>query len=118
MAKPGKMKKRCEKYKAEGRREKNKILKQERAKKREEKFRKRREEGKTYVYKPNPYKKGTKEYYQERKKRLEKNKETKTPYQKWTSIFRKLQNELAVREKEEKKRIKEEIMKKDSDYIE
>ena len=71
MAKIGKMRKKCEKYKAEGRREKNKILKQERAKKRMEKFKKRREEGKTYVYKPNPYKKGISEYYAERKKRSE-----------------------------------------------
>ena len=44
---------------------------------REEKMNKRREAGKTYTYKPNPFKKGTWEYHMEARKRAEKNKKVK-----------------------------------------
>lgn len=49
-ARAGKHKARYDRYKNQGRLEKNKALKQERAAKRENRFAKRREEGKAYVY--------------------------------------------------------------------
>lgn len=66
--------------------------------KRAEKFAKRREEGKTYVYKSNPYEAGTKEYYQEEKKRACKNVDRKTPVARWTSIMARLDNQLRAAE--------------------
>lgn len=104
MARPGNQnhKKRYERYKNQGRKQENKILKQERAKKREARFAKRREEGKTYVYSPNPYEKGTHKYENEAANRREKNESKKTELQIVTSILRKLQNELDKIAKDEK----------------
>ena len=93
MARPGKNKKRCEKYKMSGAREKNKILKQERAKRVAEKFKKRREEGRTYKYEPNPYKPGTLDYEREASYRAGKNGKN-LPLARDTSIMRKLQNKI------------------------
>lgn len=75
---------------------------------REEKMNKRREAGKTYKYKPNPFPKGSDEYREEQWNRTHKNVSHKTPFAKWTSIMRKMENELeaqkrAAKEKKEKK---------------
>lgn len=61
---------------------------------REEKMNKRREAGKTYSYKKNPYKEGTKEYVTECMERAEKTKSKKLPFVKTRSIFAKLDNQL------------------------
>lgn len=94
MAKPGNQnhKKRYERYKNSGRREENKLKKQQRAEKLKAKFAARKEEGKTYEYKPNPYKKDSAEYRHEELIRSRKNEAYghKTECQKWTSIFAKL----------------------------
>ena len=102
MAKPGKNKKQCEKYRNSGHKEINAQLKKERAEKRAAKFAKRREDGKAYEYKPNPYKKGTKEYARERRERAAKNKPKKTEFERMKSIFTKLDNEISKQKKEEK----------------
>lgn len=61
---------------------------------REEKMNKRREKGLTYKYKPNPFKKGTEEYLNEEWERKHKNVSKKLPFARWTSIMRKLENQL------------------------
>ena len=58
---------------------------------REEKMNKRREAGKTYKYKPNPFPKGSDEYYDEQWNRSHKNVSHKTPFARWTSIMAKLE---------------------------
>ena len=83
---------------------------------REEKMNKRRETGKTYTYKPNPFKKGTWEYRMEARKRAEKNVSHKTPFARWTSIMAKMENQLeaerkAAKEKKEAKKSKTNISK-------
>ena len=75
---------------------------------REEKMNKRREAGKTYKYKPNPFPKGSDEYYDEQWNRSHKNVSHKTPFARWTSIMAKLGNRLeterkAAKEKKENK---------------
>ena len=75
---------------------------------REEKMNKRREAGKTYKYKPNPFPKGSDEYYDEQWDRSHKNVSHKTPFARWTSIMAKLENQLdeerkAAKEKKENK---------------
>jgi len=60
---------------------------------REEKLNKRREAGKTYKYKPNPYEKGTGEYFREKNFRARKT-TNRLPFAKWTSIMAKLENQL------------------------
>ena len=99
MARPGNNKKSCEKYSREGRLEKNKKLRQERDEKRKAKFAKRREEGKAYEYKPNPYKEGTNEYNRETLQRFDKTQNKKTEFQRWRSIFAKLDNEIELEKK-------------------
>ena len=76
---------------------------------REEKMNKRREAGKTYKYKPNPFPKGSDEYYDEQWYRSHKNVSHKTPFARWTSIMAKLENQLeaerkAAKEKKESKK--------------
>ena len=102
MAKIGKNKKACEKYRQSGRKALNKIAKQERAKKREEHFAKRREEGKAYTYKPISFEEGTREYWKERHKRAAKNVDHRTEYQRIKSLTAKLDNEIKAREAERK----------------
>lgn len=102
MAKIGKNKKACEKYKQSGRKAFNKIAKQERAKKREERFAKRREEGKAYTYEPNFFKEGTREYWKEKYKREAKNVDHRTEYQRIKSLTSKLNNEIRAKEAERK----------------
>lgn len=86
----GNKKKKCEKYKMQGRLEKNKELKQKRNEKRIEKFRRRREEGKAYVYDKD-----------KSPKELPGN-GGKTEYQEWVSIMAKLQREIDKKTKAKK----------------
>lgn len=104
-------KKRCEHYRTSGNLQTNKLLKQERNKKRIAKFVARREEGKAYEYKFNPHTKGSGAYYEEVSKRAAKNEDVRLPLQKITSIMRKLDNQLA-KEKYERKARKEQKGKK------
>lgn len=104
MSRPGNQnkKKRFEKYKSSGRREANKIVKQQRDEKRRARFAKRKEEGKAYEYEPIPYEKGSKDYNREARIRTQKNQSHKTEYQTVTSILQRIQNELDCQAKEEK----------------
>lgn len=99
MAKPGKMKKKCEKYRNQGRRETNKELRAKRHEKHMKKFADRREAGKTYEYKPNPYKEGTAEYNREVLERADKTRSKRTQFDMMKSIMRKLQNEINAQKK-------------------
>lgn len=76
---------------------------------REEKMVKRRETGKSYSYKKNPYKKGTKEYAKEKAIRKEKNLSKKMECVHIRSIMSKLNYQL---EKESQKRAKKKTEKK------
>lgn len=67
--------------------------------KRQAKFAAKREAGKAYVYKANPYKPYTKKWWIEKNKRAEKAKSSRISYAIITSIFAKLDNEIA-KEKE------------------
>lgn len=69
-------------------------VKANRPDKRAEKFAKRRAEGKTYVYKPNPFAKGSDEWREEEYERAHKNDSKKPELQKWTSTMAKLNNQL------------------------
>lgn len=80
MARKGGNKKRYEKYRTSGHLQINKERKQQKAKKREEYFAKKREEGRAYKY--------------EKKENPTKNVDHRTPLAKYTSMMRKLQNEL------------------------
>lgn len=99
-------KERCNRYKQEGRRAKNKIKKQEKHEKRMQKFAKRREEGKNYTYQKNPYEKGSEEYIREQNARSHKNISHKTDIELWDSIMRKVQN-IVDKEESLKKKEKE-----------
>lgn len=70
---------------------------------REEKMNKRREAGKIYTYKANPFKKGSRQWHEERIKRANKNVSHKLPIAQWTSLMAKLDNQLA----EEREKAKE-----------
>lgn len=103
MAKPNKAHHdRCVKYKNRGQREINKKVKQERDAKRRAKFAARREAGKCYKYEPlpkEPENKNSRSWYEwygmKRERELKADPyRTKTEYQKWTSIMRKVQNEI------------------------
>lgn len=104
MARPGKHKAKYDKWKNSGHLQRNKQLKKERDEKRRLHFQIRREEGKTYQYKPNPYKKDTSEYLVEAFERAAKNKQNKTETQRITSVMRKLDNELENAIKENKRK--------------
>lgn len=107
----GRNKKWCEHYKSTGQRERNKAIKQERAERRMEYFAKRREEGKSYEYTPNPYdkdvKKQKRKYWQERRRRSEKNVDHKDSVSRWRSIMRKVQNEVDAEEERRKRELEE-----------
>ena len=105
MAKPGNKnnKARCEKYKAQGRREINKKKKAIKHQKLMEKFAKRKAEGKTYTYTPNPYKKDSKEYIKEQNSRARKNTSHKSDIAQFESVMRKLENELLKQKELSKK---------------
>ena len=74
---------------------------------REEKMNKRREAWKTYKYKPNPFPKGSDEYYDEQWNRSHKNVSHKTSFARWTSIMAKLENQLEAERKAAKTKKKE-----------
>lgn len=109
----GRNKKWCEHYKSSGRREKNKALKQARAERLIARFAKRREDGKAYEYKPNPYDKDSKnrkekkKYWNEYRRRAEKNVDHKNPVSRWKSIMRKVQNEVDAEEERKKRELEE-----------
>lgn len=110
MSKPNKNRKKYyETYKQENRILKNKEKKREKHEKRMAKFAKRRGEGKTYSYKPNPFKKDSEEYILEENNRRRKNIRA-IDIGKWDSVMRKLQNrrdkelELAKARKESKRK--------------
>lgn len=84
MPKPGKSKKACEKYKQQGRKERNKETKQLKHEKLMEKYKAKRESGNGYEY--------------HKKDKPSQNVDRRLPYQKWTSILRLLDN----KEKKEK----------------
>lgn len=113
MAKKGKMKKACEKYRMSGHKQENKKLRRERHKKRLEKFAKRKECGKTYEYKKNPYKRGTDEYVIEKESRKEKhiNSGTKTEVQRFVSTMKMLDN--WIKKEDEKLKDRKEKIKND-----
>lgn len=98
----------AKKAKATGKMSSGNKAAQNRAKeeRRQAKFAKKREEGRTYEYKPIPYAKGTVEYAHEKLARAEKTVSKKTPVARFTSIMRKLDNQLA-KEKMERKNNKE-----------
>lgn len=110
MAKNGKNKKRCEKYKQQGRRERNKAIRQQKAREREEKFRQRREAGKAYEYKPIPYnpestdKNERRAFFAEQARRAAKNVDRRLPLQRETSIFDKLDREISKQKAADKLR--------------
>ena len=101
-------KKRYDAYKNSGKRLINKAEKQKKHEKRMEKFSKRREDGKSYEYKPNPYKEGTEEYIIEQNKRIAKTKKLhKLPLSQFDSVMAKLDNYLNKLKMEEKLKDKE-----------
>lgn len=104
MSKIGRNKKVCENYRLSGRREDNKRIKQKRHEERMEKFSERRELGLTYEYKSNPFPKGSREFSREKERRANKNVSRKTPIQTFTSIMRKLDNELAAKSSKQKEK--------------
>lgn len=63
--------------------------------KRQAKFAAKRESGNAYEYKANPYKKGTRDWHIEAAARAEKAQSSRLPLARLTSIFAKLDNQLA-----------------------
>lgn len=70
---------------------------------REQKMERRKTMGKTYVYKPNPYDKSSREFRVEAEKRSRKNKSHRSPVVQITSIMSKLDNEVTDKQKSDKK---------------
>lgn len=96
-------KEKCQAYKNAGRKAINKELKAKRHEKRMAKFAKRREDGKTYEYKPNPFKEGTKKWREENQRRAEKNVDRRIPIQINDSVNSKLKTYLAQQKEMEKR---------------
>lgn len=107
MAKPGTNKERCKRYSTSGHREANKERRQKNAEKRIEKFAKRREDGKAYVYEPNPYdpERQKRQYAEEANARAAKNGDRRDCVSRWRSVMQKLNNEIAAEELAAKKAI-------------
>ncbi len=105
MSKPGnsKHKVRYQTYKSQGRRERNKALKQERAQRRIEKFKARKASGATYEYKSIEAPKESREFRIEKELRARKIKKARLDYAHTTSCFRKLRNYLEDEKKRQKK---------------
>ena len=117
MARKGGNKKRCERYKSLGRLLINKKAKQEKHKKRMEKFAKKHEDGTAYEYVPNPYEKGTPEYWRERNRRAEKDHgSTQLPLSRLTSFYAKLNNFLKAQADAEKRAAKEKELRGRTSY--
>lgn len=116
MSKIGRNKKRCEHYRTSGNLQTNKLLKQERNKKRIAKFTARREAGKSYEYKSNPFEKGSDKYIIEARRRSAKNVDRRLPLQKFTSIMRKLSDQIQ-KDMSERKVLKENKKMKEMETI-
>lgn len=82
------------------------VINKAKEERRQIKFADKREEGRTYKYKPIPYAKGTIEYQREKMERAAKIVSKKTPVAIFTSIMKKLENQLE-KEKTERKSRKE-----------
>lgn len=77
--------------------------KRRQAAKREERFKQRRENGLCYVYTPNPFPEGSKQWRKEKKRRATKvTTSKKLPYAQNVSLFAKLRNELEKKRNAEK----------------
>lgn len=74
-----------------GGRQKKMLLKEQR---RKEKFARRAAAGKVYEYNPNPFKKGSVEWEEERLARAEKAKSPRDEYSRMKSVMAKLEREL------------------------
>ena len=86
---------RCQKYKNSGRREINKAKKQERDKKRIAKFARRRERKPEHTYTPkDPETRGTNKMEPLGDFAWRPKMEKMVEYQKWTSAFRRIQNQI------------------------
>lgn len=83
--------KRKEKMVSMGGRQKRMLLKEQR---RAERFARRAAAGKVYSYQPNPYKKGSVEWEEERLARAEKAKSPRDEYSRMKSVMAKLDREL------------------------
>ncbi len=76
----------------------------------------RREAGKSYQYKKNPYAEGSEEYIKEQNVRAAKNINHRLPTARWTSIMKKVDNELlkaAAEDSRKKRETKEKKNKKE-----
>lgn len=106
MSKPGntRHKVRYQTYKAQGRRERNKALKQEQAQRRLEKLKVRKASGAAYEYKPIEAPKDSREFKIEKERRAQKIKSAKLDYAHTTSCFRKLRNYLEDEKRKQKKK--------------
>ena len=103
--KDGRNKKKCEEYRRQGRRLINKDLRAQKHLSKIEHFAKRKEEGKSYKYKPP-----TNEH--EKNLRAKKNVNRKTLFQRWESVFAKLDREIEKNtqaRKERKKKYEKDI---------
>lgn len=109
--KHGKHKEGCKKYQSEGRREKNKAIKQQRHEKRIAKFAKRREEGKSYVYNPDGAGTNLRKY-----KVKEAEEKRFGEYRKWARAYGKLDHAIsAERERQRAEEMKNRKAKKGSE---
>lgn len=79
---------------------------------RETRMKARREAGKSYEYKKNPYAEGSEEYIKEQNARAAKNVNHRLPTARWTSIMRKVDNDLMKAAAEDSKRKREAKEKK------
>lgn len=104
MARKGGNKKACDKYKMSGHREENKKLRQVRHEKRLARFAKRKEDGKCYSY-SSANSSGL------NVSNADSNQARHTSYAKLTSVFRKLNNQIAEETMREKARLQSENLK-------
>lgn len=84
---------------------------------RETRIKARREAGKSYKYKKNPYTEGSEEYIKEQNVRATKNINHRLPTARWTSIMRKVDNDLmkaAAEDSKRKREAKEKKIKKET----
>ena len=84
---------------------------------RETRMKVRREAGKSYKYKKNPYTEGSEEYIKEQNARAAKNINHRLPTARWTSILRKVDNELMKAAAEDSKRKREAKEKKNKKEV-
>ncbi|MFA6832078.1 MAG: hypothetical protein WCR36_07395 [Bacteroidaceae bacterium] len=81
---------------------KTKAINIAREERRQARFARKREEGLAYEYESIPFVMGTEEYYEEEMARAEKTKSRKLPLARFTSIMKKLDNQLV----QQKQRLK------------